>query len=65
MFKLLEQIARVVTSDTRDQQVHGSNPDISTSVFSRDMAGTCISLLLPNDTGAPCLEEIHIVHSLN
>ena len=43
MFKLLEQIARVGTSDTRDQKVHGSNPDVSKAVFSRDMAGTCIS----------------------
>ena len=43
IFKLLEQIARVGTSDTRDQKVHGSNQDMSKAVFSQDMAGTCIS----------------------
>ena len=43
IFKLLEPIARVGTSDTRNQKVHGSNPDMLKAIFSRDMAGTCIS----------------------
>ena len=30
-------------SGTRDQKVHGSNPDMPKAIFSRDMAGTCIS----------------------
>ena len=36
-------IFKLGTLDTRDQKVHGSNPDMSKAVFSRDVAGPCIS----------------------
>ena len=68
LFKLLEPIARVGTSETRDQKVHGSNPDcpglVKSSFFKGHGRHVHFFLLLPNDTGAPCLGGIHIVHSL-
>ena len=65
IFKLLEQIARVGTSDTGPEGSRFEPGYVKGSFFKGHGRHVHFFLLLPNDTGAPCLGGIHSATSLN